>query len=246
MASYVVQRGDYVGLIAQKLTGDGRRWTELCAANPQLPKHPTAGCVLYAGQTINLPASWNVMQAMQQAAAPIMQQVQQTMQAQSPTVVDMAPSVAAAVQAPSATASMVAPMMATSAPESSVQKNASLIKWGLIAASILMVGGVSAWLLLRNREPGEPLPNPFAGLFGGGGEPPEEDDEAPRANKRKRKKAAPRAKPAPRKPAPRKPKPKAKRAKRAAPKQPKQRQRRPRKNAEVKALPPHLGEEEAT
>ncbi len=60
---YIVEKGDYPILIAKKLTGDGNRYRELHAANPQ-KKIATEGqfkgsfATLYAGEVLNLPLSW--------------------------------------------------------------------------------------------------------------------------------------------------------------------------------------------
>lgn len=74
---YTVQKGDYPGLIAQKITGESGRWQELVRANPQKPTW-TAGEIyaaksadawnqsmqagnfktLYSGEKLILPESW--------------------------------------------------------------------------------------------------------------------------------------------------------------------------------------------
>lgn len=57
---HVVVRGDTASKIAQQYTGNQKLWPELCAANPQLPRHPTYGCEFHVGNTLELPASWGV------------------------------------------------------------------------------------------------------------------------------------------------------------------------------------------
>jgi nucleoid-associated protein YgaU len=76
--TYTVQRGDYPGLIAQKITGDAGRWLELTRANPSKPVWTSAEIAalkaakktvpgsaqagnfktLYAGEVLTLPANW--------------------------------------------------------------------------------------------------------------------------------------------------------------------------------------------
>jgi hypothetical protein len=55
---YTILYGDNPSKLAVKFTGKASRWPELCAANPQLPKHPTYGCVFTVGKPVTLPASW--------------------------------------------------------------------------------------------------------------------------------------------------------------------------------------------
>jgi hypothetical protein len=55
---HVVTRLDSPWSLAVKHTGEGGRWRELCAANPNLPKHQKYGCVFRVGEAINIPASW--------------------------------------------------------------------------------------------------------------------------------------------------------------------------------------------
>lgn len=59
--TYTVEKGDFGVKIAQKLTGDGNRWRELKAANPQIAKRADPknfGMVIYPGDVLQLPASW--------------------------------------------------------------------------------------------------------------------------------------------------------------------------------------------
>lgn len=59
--TYTVERGDYGVKIAQKLVGDGNRWRELKAANPQIARRADPknyGMVIYPGDVLQLPASW--------------------------------------------------------------------------------------------------------------------------------------------------------------------------------------------
>jgi len=59
--TYTVESNDYGVKIAQKLTGDGNRWRELRAANPQVRGRPdptNAGFVIYPGDVLQLPESW--------------------------------------------------------------------------------------------------------------------------------------------------------------------------------------------
>ena len=59
--TYTVESGDYGVKIAQKLIGDGSRWRELRAANPQIAGRPDPnnyGMVIYPGDVLKLPASW--------------------------------------------------------------------------------------------------------------------------------------------------------------------------------------------
>jgi hypothetical protein len=59
MATHIVRSGDYPWKLAVEYVKDGNRWRELCAANPQLAKHATYGCVFpKVGTAINLPDSW--------------------------------------------------------------------------------------------------------------------------------------------------------------------------------------------
>lgn len=54
---YVVQAGDYGSKIAERITGNAGRWTELRSANPTTAD-PKVGMKLYAGQKLQLPPSW--------------------------------------------------------------------------------------------------------------------------------------------------------------------------------------------
>ncbi len=57
LATYVVQSGDTGEKIAEKYTGSKSRWPELVKVNPTLAD-AKYGLKIYAGQRINLPASW--------------------------------------------------------------------------------------------------------------------------------------------------------------------------------------------
>lgn len=57
LATYVVQAGDTGEKIADKFVHAKNRWPELVTVNPTL-KDPKYGLKIYAGQRINLPASW--------------------------------------------------------------------------------------------------------------------------------------------------------------------------------------------
>jgi nucleoid-associated protein YgaU len=57
--TYTVKDGDFPIKIAQKLTGDGNRWRELIAANPEKKTRPDgAFATLFPGEVLKLPASW--------------------------------------------------------------------------------------------------------------------------------------------------------------------------------------------
>lgn len=62
--TYVVKSGDTGQSIAKQFTGDVNRWRELAKANPKTTssargeKVATWGMVIYAGETLTLPASW--------------------------------------------------------------------------------------------------------------------------------------------------------------------------------------------
>lgn len=58
MATHTIKSGDTPWSLAVKYVGAGARWKELCAENPQLPKHATYGCVFTVGKVITLPSSW--------------------------------------------------------------------------------------------------------------------------------------------------------------------------------------------
>lgn len=58
MATHTIKAGDTPWSLAVKYVGAGTRWKELCAANPQLPKHATYGCVFTVGKVLTLPESW--------------------------------------------------------------------------------------------------------------------------------------------------------------------------------------------
>jgi peptidoglycan hydrolase-like protein with peptidoglycan-binding domain len=56
---YTVKAGDWgLSKIAKDLIGDGNRWKELVAANPDKPKHSTAGLIFHAGDRLRVPDSW--------------------------------------------------------------------------------------------------------------------------------------------------------------------------------------------
>jgi hypothetical protein len=144
MATYLVQKGDYVGKIAQTITGDARRWTELCAANPQLAKDPKAGCVVYAGKTINLPASWGQATS---SSVPLLSDGRPAAELVPSTVPSFQPTVVTLDRATSAIVNDTAPSAVTI--ESGAKKGSSLLKWGILGGSVVVVGGVVAWLVLR-------------------------------------------------------------------------------------------------
>ena len=63
LATYTVQKGDSPWKIAQKLTGNGARYKELAAANPDKAKRILAGNIYYfdakkTGEVLNLPDAW--------------------------------------------------------------------------------------------------------------------------------------------------------------------------------------------
>ncbi len=53
---YIVEKGDGPWAIAQKLVGNGNRWTELKAVNAD--KNPSIDKNVWVGEVLNLPASW--------------------------------------------------------------------------------------------------------------------------------------------------------------------------------------------
>ncbi len=53
---YIVEKGDGPWAIAQKLVGNGNRWTELKAVNTD--KNPTVDKNVWVGEVLNLPTSW--------------------------------------------------------------------------------------------------------------------------------------------------------------------------------------------
>ncbi len=53
---YIVEKGDGPWAIAQKLTGNGNRWTELKAVNQD--KNPKVEKNVWVGEVLNLPLSW--------------------------------------------------------------------------------------------------------------------------------------------------------------------------------------------
>jgi len=57
LATYVVKKGDTGSSIAKSFTGNANRWPELVTVNPG-SKDAKLGFKAYAGQRINLPASW--------------------------------------------------------------------------------------------------------------------------------------------------------------------------------------------
>ncbi len=58
--TYVVASGDYPIKITQKFTGNGNRWKELIAANPDKPTRADgAWTTLMPGEVIKLPQAWN-------------------------------------------------------------------------------------------------------------------------------------------------------------------------------------------
>lgn len=59
MNQHILKSGEYPSNLAVRYVGKESRWPELCAANPQLPKHATYGCVFPAvGSKLNLPDNW--------------------------------------------------------------------------------------------------------------------------------------------------------------------------------------------
>jgi hypothetical protein len=68
--TYVVKSGDYPIKITQMFTGNGNRWKELIAANPDKPtRDDGAWKTLFPGEVISLPQSWNKNAAQKAAAA---------------------------------------------------------------------------------------------------------------------------------------------------------------------------------
>jgi nucleoid-associated protein YgaU len=58
--TYVVISGDYPIKITQKFTGNGNRWKELIAANPDKPTRADgAWTTLMPGEIVKLPQAWN-------------------------------------------------------------------------------------------------------------------------------------------------------------------------------------------
>lgn len=62
-AEWIVEKGDTGSKIAQKLTGNANRWTELKAVNPKIMSRPAAdikkyGFPIYVGDKVQLPSSW--------------------------------------------------------------------------------------------------------------------------------------------------------------------------------------------
>jgi hypothetical protein len=75
--TYTVEPGDYGVRIAQKLVGDGNRWRELKAANPEVAKRPDPqryGLVIYPGDVLRLPESWWPEVAAEELAAAVVLQ----------------------------------------------------------------------------------------------------------------------------------------------------------------------------
>jgi nucleoid-associated protein YgaU len=69
--TYTVLSGDYPIKIAQKLTGNGNRWHELVAANPNKKTGADGNFVtLLPGEVLKLPASWTSAPSIAPAAAP--------------------------------------------------------------------------------------------------------------------------------------------------------------------------------
>ncbi len=195
MPTYVVQKGDYAGEIARKFTGDARRWTEFCAANPQLAKHATAGCVVYAGKTVNLPASWSAAQAATQVVSsmpllpdgrPVAELVTTVSRAaEAATAASAMPTVVTIERGTADTMQMPMDTITATAPATAKTGVSPLLRWSLIGGSIVLVGGAMAWLVLRSGGAPEVASNgPLdwlkhkIGLRGEG---------APRANRRRKK-----------------------------------------------------------
>jgi hypothetical protein len=147
MTTYMVQPGDYPSSLAAQFTGDARRWPELCAANPQLKKDTKAGCAIYANHSINLPASWGTGTVAaptgERPAAEFVYVPPGTTTAAAPAVVKLAATTAAMVGAG-------VPAPAAASPIS--KRQVSWIKWSLLGGSVIAVGGVVAWLMLRNQD----------------------------------------------------------------------------------------------
>ncbi len=103
---YIVEKGDSPFKIAQKLTGNGNRWTELKALNKD--KKPDITKNVWVGEVLNLPASW-----------------------QKPTVKQSSPGPAAssqpAPQAPTASTAAKAPI---SVAPGILQGKGILVAWG--------------------------------------------------------------------------------------------------------------------
>ncbi len=69
--TYTVLSGDFPIKIAQKLTGNGNRWHELIAANPNKKTGADGNFVtLLPGEVLKLPASWTSAPSIAAAAAP--------------------------------------------------------------------------------------------------------------------------------------------------------------------------------
>lgn len=55
---YEIRTGDTLWALATKRTGEGIKWRELLAVNPDVPRHESWGLEVYPGDVIRLPASW--------------------------------------------------------------------------------------------------------------------------------------------------------------------------------------------
>ena len=102
LGKYKVQAGDTGEKIALKYTGEKGRWVDLKGANPALMKARAAaaqkyGFPIYAGDVINLPASWAGLAPTPTAAAAITQAATQTA-AVNPTPATMATAAKASQQ----------------------------------------------------------------------------------------------------------------------------------------------------
>lgn len=58
MTDITVKSGDTPWKYAVAYTSNGNNWPQFCAANPQLKKDATAGCLFYPGNVVHLPSNW--------------------------------------------------------------------------------------------------------------------------------------------------------------------------------------------
>jgi hypothetical protein len=169
METYIVKSGDTPWKLATSYVQNGNRWPELCAANPQLVKHPTYGCVFKVGGQINLPDSW-IKPSFTTAQTTITTQVPMTLQEEFEALLGKKPvsvnvtttgqqtTITAQTASPATAALTTPPNTAPVATNTAIPPSAALttasvtpglsptmLKIGLVSAGIIALGAIVYW-----------------------------------------------------------------------------------------------------
>ena len=163
---FVTKASDTPWSLAVLYTKSGSRWPELCAVNPQLPKHPTYGCVFpKAPGNIYLPDSWVpaaevVQQVISSSSGIIPSWLPNLLQpstvnisaVSTPTSTTVTSTSTPATTAPSATIAVIPPSSSLVTPAATATKvpwNPESMKLGLLIAGVLVLGGIGYFAITK-------------------------------------------------------------------------------------------------